>query len=124
MSTTTLTPAGTATSCSSCGRPTAPRTSPRPGVARAGSRGLCTTCERSARDHGTIEDHPRPTRCRFVVADDYRTLIESRAATTRVQAAQRLGMTLDALDRALYRAGVDLAAVPRTGARPAGWGRR
>ena len=124
MSTSTLTPTATSTSCSACGRATCPRTSPRPGVARAGSRGLCTTCERSARDHGTIDDHPRPTRCRFVVADEYRALIESRTATTRAEAARRLDMTLDALDRALYRAGVDLAAVPRTGARPAGWGRK
>lgn len=117
-----LAPCGTP--CATCATPMTPRSSQTAGARVHGSHGLCGPCERRARRTDTIADHPRSARSRVDVVSDYWLLIESRACLTRAQVADRIGISLGALDRALYRAGVDVAAVPRTGARPAGWGRR
>lgn len=100
------------------------RGTPPAGRVRHEGRGLCGSCHGRASDAGTLPDHERLTRSCDDTVEDYEVLIESGQCRTRAAAAAAMGMGLDALDRALYRAGVDVAAVPRTGARPAGWGRR
>lgn len=94
-------------------------------IIRHTGRGLCANCYRVAKRNNALNDYPHlPTaggrgdaRPAEHTIEDFRDLIElqggRRAPTkigytkaTREAIAIRLGMTLDALDRALYRAAV------------------
>lgn len=90
-----------------------PQTRRVEGVRVTVARGLCRVCYFRAERDGTLFDHPRTTRPRADVVEDYLMLVETRQYSTRRDVAARLGMTVDALDRALYRAGVDVARVSR-----------
>ena len=88
--------------CSSCGTPVAPCTSPQPGAAVHGGRGLCNACHGKERYHGRLDDYPRRTRSRDELLAEWDLL--RGEGHTRVQAAERLGMHPSAFERALQRA--------------------
>jgi hypothetical protein len=75
-------------------------------------RGLCTPCYERANYRGRLADHPRRTWSRDDVMTEWDLL--RRDGHTRAQAAERLGMTWAALDRAIWRARAagDPRAVP------------
>jgi hypothetical protein len=66
------------------------------------ARGLCWFCYRAATKNGELFDYPRSTRSRDEVLDEWEML--RGEGYTRRQAAERIGMTFEAFDRALYRA--------------------
>lgn len=88
--------------CTCCGTPVAPCTSPRPDAAIHGGRGLCVSCYGDKRYNGRLADHPRATWTRDELLDEWELL--RGEGTTRLQAAERLGMTPAAFERALQRA--------------------
>lgn len=65
------------------------------------SRGLCDSCWQRHRRHDTLELYPRRSRSRDEVIDDWRFL--AAEGFSRADAAERMGMTRDALDKAIAR---------------------
>lgn len=84
-----------------------------PGTVPHRGRGLCASCHERARLAGTLTDHPLTLRRWTDYADDYVMLRADGYPLLVI--ADRLGMTFDALDRALVRHADD----PRA-RRPAG----
>lgn len=75
------------------------------GVTARGGRGLCDSCYRYAWERGELVDHERKLRPWSEVREDWEALADrslSRNENAR-RLAPRLGMTYDALDRALSR---------------------
>lgn len=66
-----------------------------------GARGCCRRCYNNARAQGIHLDLPRLNRANADVIEDWEELRAQRC--TRVTAAERMGMTFAALDRAIYR---------------------
>lgn len=100
--------------CGRCGKAMTSGGARQPGVPVHSRRGLCEGCEVAARRDGTLLDHPALVRTRAEVLEDYELLRTDGA--TRRQAAARMGMTVDALDRALQRAraaGLDVVMGPK-----------
>lgn len=64
-------------------------------------RGLCTSCYGLHRRQGTLDRFERSIRAREDVFEEWLMLKASGA--TRAEAAQRMGMTVTALDRVRYR---------------------
>jgi len=63
---------------------------------------MCSTCLAKARDAGTLEDHPRMSRTRDELMDDW-TALRLRGFN-KVQAAKQLGMVIKSFDRQYQRA--------------------
>lgn len=76
-------------------------TSP-PGWRRHVARGLCSRCWSAARTAGDLVDFERNTRTRDEVLDEW--VLLRGEGYTRAQAAERIGMTFAAFDRAYWRA--------------------
>ena len=76
------------------------------------SRGLCEPCYGRERRSGRHEDHPRRTWSRDELMEEWAFLHSQKY--TRKQAADRLGISPAALDRAIWRARAagDPRAVP------------
>lgn len=64
-------------------------------------RGLCTSCYGLHRRQGTLDQFDRLTRPRVDTFEEW--LMLKRSGATRREAAQRMGMTLEALDQVRYR---------------------
>ena len=88
--------------CTCCGTPTVPSSNRASGAAVHAGRGLCNACHKRADYHGRLADHPRSTWSRDEVLSEWELL--RGEGHTRVQAAERLGMTPAAFERALQRA--------------------
>lgn len=74
-------------------------------------RGLCTECYMRAHHRGAIADYERTSRSREDFLEDYRLL--RAQGYSRAQIAERLGVTRDAVDKAVSRArraGVEVTA--------------
>lgn len=74
-------------------------------------RGLCDSCYWRAHHRGTLIDHGRVNRTREELLEDYRLLRSE--GFSRSQIADRLGVTRDAVDKAISRArraGIEVAA--------------
>lgn len=85
-----------------CGYPlTSHHGNQQPGHRRHAARGLCDSCRRRAITDGTYLDHPPMTRSRDELLEDWDVLRCS--GVTRTEAARRLGISCDALERAIYR---------------------
>lgn len=80
------------------------------GMVRGSGRGLCKPCYTKHYKAGTLDTFPRVTVPRRDVVDDWQHLAAERAGMSRAQAVQvlapRMGMTPDALEKALDRAGI------------------
>lgn len=114
--------------CVECGCGMTPNKNKRPakGTRRHSGRGLCTACYRRLLDHGRLHEHERRSMPRDMLLDDWVLLRDQ--GVRPVDAADRLGVSWDALDRALCRAlaagdprgrrarpGVDFVLVRRDG---------
>jgi len=66
------------------------------------SRGLCRTCYSNEKYHGRLNDWPLLTRKRDELLEEW-VLLRS-AGVPIAQAAERMGISVIALDRALHRA--------------------
>lgn len=73
-----------------------------PGQLMHDARGLCTRCYRFLRKTGGLHKFPALTRSNAVVMEEWAELRD--AGYTVERAAQMLGMTFVALDRAIHRA--------------------
>lgn len=78
------------------------------GRASRASRGLCQGCDSTRRHRGTIDDLPRAYRTNAEVVEEWNALHDPGAPMNRnIRAvAPRIGMTTQALARALARAGI------------------
>lgn len=85
--------------CTRCAQPTYPRPA---GLRFIEGRGLCDLCYPRAHRHGVLVDYERTKRTRDEVMD-YWELLRSEGYSKR-QAAARIGMSLEAFDRAFHRA--------------------
>lgn len=75
------------------------------GLAGRQGRGLCLTCYTRLRRTGGLIDFERPNRSRAEVLEEWRALPTEGSTNERIrQLAPRLGMTVDALSRAICRA--------------------
>lgn len=81
-------------------------------------RGLCYRCYQRARRRGKLADYPRVNRPAQDTLDDYELLRSE--GYTKAQIADRLGMSLDALSHALWRARDRNEAPTRSTAEDAG----
>jgi hypothetical protein len=89
--------------CRKCAHPmVGQRHTPPPGWKRHCARGLCTSCWRTARRTGELLDFERGSHARDEVLDEWALLRKQGAS--RAQAAKRIGMSAEALDRAYLRA--------------------
>ena len=88
--------------CLDCGRPTRAKNSKPDGRPRFIGRGLCEACHQRHRKRGTLSDFERRTRPADEVLEDWDFL--RRQGYSIRDAAERMGMTHAALDRALCRA--------------------
>lgn len=104
------------TPCRVCNRPLRPRSAGRGGPGAGHSaRGLCHNCWKQAKADGDLPDHPRTHRPMAEVISDFNVL-RLRQMTVR-KAADHMGMTYAALDRAISRArkaGLHIVELPRT----------
>lgn len=66
------------------------------------ARGLCSNCYSTCRKNGTVSNWPRSNRRLTDVVEEYRFFTDT--GMSRTDCALSLGMSLQALDRALYRA--------------------
>jgi hypothetical protein len=73
--------------------------------ARHTARGLCVACYVRVRTAGCLDDYPRATWTRDELLDEWEFLRSTGVGV--VEAAPRLGMTVDALAQALERARKD-----------------
>jgi hypothetical protein len=96
--------------CVRCRNPMIPEGRWRPGlpVRPHVARGLCRACYLHLRKHGDLIDYERRSRPRDEVLEEWE-LLRAEGYTVR-QAAERLGMTVHALKKALYRASRKVAA--------------
>lgn len=80
----------------------------RDGLRRIEARGLCQQCYRAAMDAGTLADYERRTRPRGEILEDWELLADNMVPirTEARRLAPQFGMTVDALEAALRRAGV------------------
>ena len=78
--------------CTSCAKPHGPNF----------ARGLCGACRSKALRDGTIEDYPRKHWRRDELVAEY-DFLRRHEGLTRAQAAERLGIKRDRLDKALER---------------------
>lgn len=78
------------------------------GLVMIQARGLCNSCYRYATAHGTLADYERRNRDRGEILEDWHLLANPMAPVrTEVRRlAPQFGMTEDALEAALRRAGV------------------
>lgn len=78
------------------------------GIRRIEARGLCQPCYRNARLDGRLTDYERRNRDRGEILEDWNLLANPMAPVrTEVRRlAPQFGMTEDALEAALHRAGV------------------
>lgn len=81
-----------------CGRLVAAQADPDRGVLKCVARGLCSICYR---DEDLRLDCPRATRTADDVLDEWDRL--RRAGVLRAEAAERMGMRLESLERMLQR---------------------
>lgn len=89
--------------CRQCKYPVVPQGHrPPPGWRAHNGRCLCEWCYKDADAAGELVDFERTTRSRDEVLDEWLLLREQ--GCSRAQAAERLGMTFDAFDRAWRRA--------------------
>lgn len=88
--------------CLDCGRAMRTWRSKPDGRRRSVGRGLCETCHQRHRNHGTLSDFERRTRPADEVLEDW-DFLRHQGYSIR-DAAERMGMTHAALDKALYRA--------------------
>ena len=72
------------------------------GYRRYGGRGLCTNCYASEKCHNRLDQWPLLNRPSSELLDDWVLLRDAGVPIER--AAQRIGVTFAALDRALHRA--------------------
>jgi hypothetical protein len=97
-----------------CGRPLirSRRAPIPPGHGRHAAHGRCTACRAHTDRGAVVADYPRRTWRRDDLLEEWAMLRSS--GSTRDEAADRLGMTLTAFDRALQRARAagDERAVP------------
>lgn len=92
--------------CARCSHRIVPRRHrPLNGARRHAGRGLCDPCRNETRATGDLPDFERATRTRDELLDEW-VLLRSEGYTLR-QAAERLGMTYPAFERAYYRARCD-----------------
>lgn len=97
--------------CADCGRPMAPQSALRRNpelrqrYVEHQCRGLCSACRKRHAQAGTILDFERTQHTRDEVLDEWVTLRDE--GHTVPQAARRIGMTTEALLRALERARKD-----------------
>lgn len=96
-----------ATVCVSCPWPLVPQTAGEvpPGWRRHVARGLCDPCWSAAARGGRLPEFERSTYSRDDLLDEW-DLLRSQGCTRR-EAARRLGLSIEAFDRALYRARAD-----------------
>lgn len=73
-----------------------------PGPRKSWARGLCARCYSRHQKRGTLDQFERLIRPRDYVLEDWLFLNEQ--GYNRAQAAERMGMTRGALDRAIARA--------------------
>lgn len=89
--------------CGDCGCPLVPSGTPTvQGVRRHAGRGRCGLCRYRRLRDGTWADVPRPTRANTEVVEDY--LLLRQTGLSQREIADRIGMTLPAMDRAICRA--------------------
>lgn len=88
--------------CNECRRAIHPRSSDAAREDAHDGRGLCSSCYKRADYHGQLIDHPRRTRTRDEVLEEWDWL--RRAGVPWQHAHERLGMTAGAFQRAYYRA--------------------
>lgn len=90
--------------CARCGRTICGRKNgPPPGTLPHAQRGLCNRCVRLSRVDGTLLDYPARTRRNDDVIQEWRELRLQGVRDIRI-AAPRMGMSVEALDKALWRA--------------------
>ena len=88
--------------CAECARPVlTQKAPPQPGHFRLQGRGLCGACYFRAVRDGRLEDYPRTNRRDADTCEDHAEL--KAQGYTREQIAARLGMTREALDKAITR---------------------
>lgn len=113
MTATIVDPRATMT-CARCADPMTPEGVRVDGIRVHGCRRLCERCVTRSEKDDTLLDYPRITRTNAEVVADYELLRTARMG--RREAAAQMGMTFDALDRALLRAraaGVPVTIGPR-----------
>lgn len=88
--------------CVDCRRKITPQKRAHEGQPRHAGRGLCTACHSRHKYNGTLLDFERKSWPRDLLLDEW-VLLRDDGVRPR-QAAARLGVTYDALDRALCRA--------------------
>lgn len=78
------------------------------GIRRIEARGLCQPCYRVARTTGTLADYDRRNRDREEILEDWLHLADSTVHVRHEcrRLAHQFGMTAEALERAVYRAGI------------------
>lgn len=78
------------------------------GIRRIEARGLCQPCYRDARLAGRLTDYERRNRDRAEILEDWELMANAMAPirTEVRRLAPQFGMTVDALEAALRRAGV------------------
>lgn len=76
----------------------------RPIRGRQGGRGLCKDCHRTCSRNGSLLDFPRATRSAAEVQEDYAVACLRMPDATIAERAELMGMSAEALRRALERA--------------------
>lgn len=78
------------------------------GIRRIEARGLCQPCYRTARLSGTLADYERRNRDARDVAEDWLHLANPNVPVIQEcrRLASQFGMDAEALERAVYRAGI------------------
>jgi hypothetical protein len=79
------------------------RPNDRSGYRRYSGRGLCTTCYEAERRNGDLDRWPRVNWRTDDLLDEW-VLLRSDGVVDIIEAAQRIGVSPHALDRALHRA--------------------
>lgn len=88
--------------CVDCGRKITPQKRAHEGHPRHAGRGLCTACHARHKAHGTLIDFERKSWSREELLNEW-VLLRDEGIRMR-DAAPRIGVSYDALDRALCRA--------------------
>lgn len=87
---------------------------------RSSCRGLCEPCRHLSERDGSIGDYPRMTQPLADTAEDYKILRARYPHLKRAELADKLDMSDDALEQAIYRARRQGLLPPVT---QTGWGR-
>ena len=88
--------------CAECATDMVPRSDAASRVSTHEGRGLCPPCYRQATYTGRLDDYPRRNWSRDELLSEWELL--RGEGHTRLQAAERLGMSALTFDRALWRA--------------------